>query len=373
MLSTIMVLCTAKHPQQINDMKNINDLLREELSNNQTPSVQYAIFDAEHLIHEFSGGHRNLNPEQPVNENTTYNLFSVSKTFTALAIMQLAQQGKLDISKPIYHYLSSQPNCPKEATIEQLLNHTAGLPNPIPLKWIHPISNHDAFNESAFFDTILQQNQPSKPGKKFAYSNLGYVWLGRLIEHVSGISYEAYVNKHIMGHAGITPDELGFAINPQKHATGYHKTFSFSYLLLGMLMNKNAYMGNTTKGWRPFNLFYNNGKAFGGIIGSRKGLIKYGQALLKPNSILLNDSLKQLMFTEHRLGSKGSGMCLSWFTGKLKGHRYVTHAGGGGGYYIELRLYPDLGIGSVLLYNRTGMTDERRLDRYDAFFISNKL
>jgi hypothetical protein len=63
-------------------------------------------------------------------------------------------------------------------------------------------------------------------------------------------------------------------------------------------------------------------------------------------------------------------MCYSWFTGSLKGNQYYHHAGGGGGYYVGLRLYPKLGVGSAIFFNRTGMTNERILDKTDAFFIS---
>lgn len=65
-------------------------------------------------------------------------------------------------------------------------------------------------------------------------------------------------------------------------------------------------------------------------------------------------------------------MALSWFTGTIEGHAYYCHAGGGGGYYVELRVYRDLGVGSVILYNRSGMTDERILNRADTFFIAKK-
>jgi hypothetical protein len=65
-------------------------------------------------------------------------------------------------------------------------------------------------------------------------------------------------------------------------------------------------------------------------------------------------------------------MCLSWFSGQLNGNKYFAHAGGGGGYYCEIRLYPDSGIGRVIFFNRTGMSDERILDKTDRFYFDNK-
>lgn len=107
-------------------------------------------------------------------------------------------------------------------------------------------------------------------------------------------------------------------------------------------------------------------------MGSAQALIKYAQALLQEESILLNDQYRDILFTEKKINNKATGMSLSWYSGTLKGNQYYCHAGGGGGYYVELRIYPDLGVGSVILYNRSGMTDERILDVADAFFLTNK-
>jgi len=76
------------------------------------------------------------------------------------------------------------------------------------------------------------------------------------------------------------------------------------------------------------------------------------------------------MFTENYTKmQKPTGMCLSWFTSKLSGESYFAHAGGGGGYYCEIRLYPDAGIGSVIMFNRSGMSDERYLDKLDKYYF----
>jgi hypothetical protein len=64
-------------------------------------------------------------------------------------------------------------------------------------------------------------------------------------------------------------------------------------------------------------------------------------------------------------------MCPSWFKGVLMGNTYYAHAGGGGGYYCEIRLYPEAGIGSVLMFNRSGMKDERFLDRLDQHYLAS--
>jgi CubicO group peptidase (beta-lactamase class C family) len=351
-------------------MNSIKDFLKDQVDKAGTPSIQYLFFDADSVIHESRYGLRNVRLNLPAEAATTYNLFSVSKTFTALAVLQLAQQGKIELDKPVTEYLPDFPYSSKP-TVEQLLNHTAGMPNPLPLKWVHLAAEHDGFRRDAFFDKVFQENGKvkSEPGTEFSYSNLGYVILGRLIEKISGETLEAYITRNILMPVGANPSELGFSIDSATHATGYHKWFSFMNAALGFMIDKNKLMGPREGAWKPFNNFYIDGTPYGGMIGSAGGLVKYGQALLKPGSPIINDEFKRILFTESVVDGKPTGMSHSWFTGVLKGNRYFAHAGGGGGYYVELRVYPELGVGSVIMYNRSGMTDARMLDKADAFFV----
>ena len=140
--------------------------------------------------------------------------------------------------------------------------------------------------------------------------------------------------------------------------------------LLGLFMNKSKFMDIKEGPWKPFKIYHLNGTSYGGLTGNPDGFRKYIQALLKTNSVLLSDEYKRILFTENFTNSnKATGMCLSWFRGELNGHIYFSHAGGGGGYYCEIRIYPEAGMGSVLMYNRTGVSDERFLDKLDTYFI----
>lgn len=77
-----------------------------------------------------------------------------------------------------------------------------------------------------------------------------------------------------------------------------------------------------------------------------------------------------MLFQENKTNKgKNTGMCLSWFSGELNCNRYCAHAGGGGGYYCEIRIYPETKRGSVIFFNRTGMSDERFLDKVDKYSL----
>jgi len=120
--------------------------------------------------------------------------------------------------------------------------------------------------------------------------------------------------------------------------------------------------------WCPFKTFYVNGAPYGGLIGKPTAFVAYIQALLKDDNTLISNEYKQMLFQENR----NTGMCLSWFVGELDGKKYFAHAGGGGGYYCEIRIYPEINTGSVIFFNRTGMSDERYLDKLDKFYIYEK-
>ena len=355
-------------------MHAVDQILHRHINEQDMPSVQYYIFSMDQLIHHFSEGFADIKNKKPTHARITYHAFSVTKTFTALAVMQLVEKKMLQLEDAVKKYLPEFPYDPA-TNVKQLLTHSAGIPNPIPLKWIHPVEEHGAFNRDSFFNQVFAKNKQTqfKPNEKFAYSNLGYILLGQLIEKISGLSYEQYITDNIINKAGLG-DKLGFTIgNISEHAKGYHKRFTFSNLLLGFLINKSKFMGKPEGKWIPFNHYYVNGVSYGGLIGTPDAFVKYLQALLKPDGLLISDDLKQLLFTEnYSRNGNATGMCLSWYCGQLKGEKFYCHAGGGGGYYCELRLYPGAGIGSVVMLNRTGMTDVRFLDKLDTYFIDQK-
>lgn len=353
-------------------MNEIDQFLIKLIEQNKTPSVQYRIFDVKTNIHNFQYGFADIKNRIKADENTAYNAFSVTKTFTALAVLQLAEQKKIHIKEPVKKYLPEFPYSP-EITVLQLLTHAAGIPNRVPLGWIHLAEEHKTFDRDQFFRHIFSKNKKpgSGPNEKYAYSNLGYVILGQVIEKVSGSPYEDYIRENIIEPLHLKPKELDFTIDEiAQHAKAYHKKYSISNLFLGLFLDRSKFVETTQGRWISFRENYVNGAAYGGLIGTSKAFARYLQELLKPNCSLISDEFKKMLFTENYTNNgKATGMCLSWFKGELNGTRYFMHAGGGGGYYCELRIYPDLGIGSVLMFNRTGMRNERFLDKIDGYFI----
>jgi D-alanyl-D-alanine carboxypeptidase len=350
----------------------VASMLQMIIDEDKSPSLQYLIFDKNSILYKYQNGWADVWNHRRVDDRTTYNAYSVTKTFTALAVMQLAEEGKVDIDVPVIQYLSDF-SYGDEITVRNLLTHSSGIPNPIPLSWIHLAGDHEESDKTAFGDLVIRENAKTKfrPNEKFAYSNIGYIVVGRLIETVSGQSYEAYVQEHILDKLG--ENKLALTIkDSENHARGYQKRWSFTNMILGFFLDKTRYMDRPEGKWKPFKPFYVNDPAYGGLIGTPDGFVAYIRELLNDDGALLSGEYKKMLFTENILADGSpSGMCLAWFKGNLEDIRYFSHAGGGGGYYVEIRLYPELGIGSVIMFNRSGMSDERFLDKVDRHFVEN--
>ncbi|MFN8336371.1 MAG: serine hydrolase domain-containing protein [Cyclobacteriaceae bacterium] len=352
------------------NLTQIDNILQKEISNNKTPSVCYYLFNTDTVLKEVHLGFADLKGKLKANKNTFYKAFSATKTFTALAVLQLAEQAKLNLDDLIYKYL---PNFVygNTITIKQVLSHSAGIPNPIPLNWIHSVDEHANFDRDRYFESILKKHSKTKhqPNQKFAYSNLGYFILGQLIEKISGLSYETYIEQNIIKRLGLDTASIDFQIN-FKNAIGYNKRISFANAFIGWFINKSKFMQPAIGKWKPYNYFYPNGASYAGLIGTPRAFVTYLQALLKHNSVLLSDEFKKQLFSENITNNgKPSGMSLGWFTDQLNGIPYLAHPGGAGGYYCELRIYPEQGVGSVVFFNRTGMSNAKFLDKLDKYYF----
>ena len=107
----------------------------------------------------------------------------MSKTITAVGVMQLVEAGRVGLDDPVERYVDSLPYG-SSVTVRQLISHTSGIPNPIPLRWVHPEARHGSFDENAALATVLRDHQrlSFEPGTKYAYSNIGYWLLGKVVE-----------------------------------------------------------------------------------------------------------------------------------------------------------------------------------------------
>lgn len=333
------------------------------------PGLQYIVVDANSVLYEYAGGWANLADQKPMTAETTMMAYSMTKTITAVAVLQLVEQDKLGLDDDVSLYLPELPY-EQSITIRQLITHTSGIPNPLPLRWVHSL-NDTSFNEDVELANVLME-YPSldfEPGEKYSYSNIGYWLLGKAIEKVTGQTYSKYVEQNILSPLNILPTEMGFEIpTPSLHANGYLAKYSTLNLMKGFVTDSDywgAYEGN----WMQIKAHLLNGPSFGGLIGTAGGFSRFLQDQLHPESVLFTSETKQLFETQQQTTSGAFiPMTLGWHIGEVNGIVYYFKEGGGGGFHCEMRIYPSLGIGSVVMTNSTQFNSTNFLNQIDTVF-----
>lgn len=342
----------------------------DSLSPANGPGIQYIIIGGNGTIFEHAAGSADIAQGIPLDLEHTLAAFSMTKPLTAIAVLQLVEQGTLGLDDSARTFVKHP--YPAEITIRQLLDHTAGLPDPIPVTWVHLAEHHDRFDENAALAGILQKHgkPDSKPGERYRYSNIDYWLLGKVVEAASGQSYTAYVEQHLFRPLGLDNQTIGFTIaTPPRHAKGYLAKYSFMNLLKGFVLDKETW-GEYEGRWLRIHDVYLNGPAFGGAIGSARAFSRILQDLLKQDSLLLSKSGKALLFEQQKArDGRLVEMTLGWHIGELDGQRYYFKEGGGAGFHCEMRIYPSSGLASVIMTNKTAFDPRKVLGKLDRLFM----
>src|SRR3954465_520435 len=203
--------------------QELNSYLSSLIADNKLSGVVLVAKDGV-IVASKAAGIANKATNAPIDLNTKFNLGSMNKMFTAVAIAQLAQAGKLSFTDPVGKHLADYPNkeVAEKVTIHHLLTHTSGMG----MYWNEKfMAQRDKLvTVPAHLPLFAADPLAFPPGEKFQYSNAGYMLLGAIIEKVSGQNYYTYIQEHIFNPAGM--NDTGF-YDPGKQipnlAIGYTK------------------------------------------------------------------------------------------------------------------------------------------------------
>lgn len=190
-LSLITVLLASTLPQVKAD--EIDDFLLEKMRTSNIPGLQLAIVKDNKLIKTASYGLSNLQDQVTVKNHTPFPIFSMTKAFTGVAIMQLAAENKLSIDDPLSKHLDDLPTEWQPLTIRQLLSHTSGLPKILNGHWVDLIANGQP--EPAW-QAVLTLPMRYEANTRFEYNQTGYILLGKIIDKLSGQPFAQYIQQN---------------------------------------------------------------------------------------------------------------------------------------------------------------------------------
>jgi N-acyl-D-amino-acid deacylase len=209
-------------------LQPLNELMRQILRDNNIPGATLAVAHRGKLIFNRGFGYSDIEQSVAMSPDANMRIASVSKPITAVAVLILMEQGKLELDKPVIEYLSMDPSHRfatkkaveidprwKQISVRQLLQHSGGWDKDIskdPMFQLVDISRTLKLDHPALTSDVVafQLGRPLgfDPGSKYVYSNFGYCLLGRIIEVVAGQSYESFVAENIFKPAGMTGTRL---------------------------------------------------------------------------------------------------------------------------------------------------------------------
>jgi serine beta-lactamase-like protein LACTB, mitochondrial len=316
------------------NVATVETMLAAELSRWNAPGLSVAIVTDYRLLWSHGLGLADLEQQVPATAATVYRIASISKAITAIAVMQLAEHGKLDLDQPIQRYCPAFPQKPWPITSRQLLAHLGG---------IRGYRNDEEFFSTRHYQSVVESLSLFKddpllyePGTQFSYTTYGYNVLGCIVEGASGMRYVDYVREHIFQPAGMRqtrPDDV-FTIIPNR-ARAYRKTTSGEI--------HNAPLADTS-----------NKIPGGGFCGTVEDLAKFAIALQRGN-LTTKVTLEHMFTSQKTRDGQDVHFGLGWAVERRNGQQEVWHLGGAQGVSNILYMQPEQGLAVTLLVNINGL------------------
>lgn len=314
------------------ETKNTTTILLDYLDTLRDFSGTILLAHHDEIVRQQAWGLANIEYRVANEIDTRFNVASISKTFTAVAVLQLFEQGKLELHVPIGTYLPDYPNEPirDRVTIHQILSHTSGLQPFYGRKFLS--ADKLQFNEVAdFVPLFVQDTLAFSPGSSYKYSGSGFVLLGLIIEAVTGSTYYDYLQEQVFGPAGM---KSSLAMRPDSvmanKASGYTRLWGDQ----AYLSRNDYYLAKASPAGSHYATAYD--------------LWLFSKAL--QNDELLSKETRELMQTPKVKGYNthlGYGIDIDQRYSEL----ILGHSGGWFGVRTEWMCFPESGYSIVVLSN----------------------
>lgn len=327
----------------------------------RVPGLTVLVTDVETTRIARAFGVADLATREPMTPETICNWFSMTKLVTATAVVQLADRGLLDLDAPVVEQyeplgMLRPAERARRVTARHLLSHSAGIANPLPLRWVH-LATEPPPDASVFTERLLARHDRLRfdPGTRASYTNLGYLVLGELVALAAGQSFEQYVHANVLEPLAMHATSF-VACDPARWATPHQRRFDALGALLPLLVPRPV-LGAKRRGFRTLHHFYVDGAAYGGLVGPASDAVRFLRAHLRDGEldgkrILGADAARSMRVITAR--GRRLAVGLGWFRRRRdRDADHLEHLGGGAGFWGCLRLSPDRGLGVVVMGNAT--------------------
>ncbi len=321
----------AQRPDRTALAARVDTIARGAMAAERIPGLSIAVVRGADTIVARGWGYADLENRVPATAQTVYRIGSITKQFTALAIMQLAEQGRLSLNDTLQRFVPSFPTPGRHVTIRHLLTHTSGIPSYTSIGHAWQDKMRLDLPHDSLLALVRDRAPDFPPGERFLYDNTGYYLLGMVIEAASGQSWAHYLATHVFAPLGLSAttfcDTRPLIAN---RAQGYQSDSS------GIINADFISMG------QPFGA--------GSLCSTVMDLLAWQRALAGDR--LLRPGGYATMSTPGRLtNGTATGYGYGLGAGELNGHRSIGHAGGINGFSSMLSVFPDDSLVVVVLAN----------------------
>ena len=341
LIVALSVLCLAAraNSQDKSDRfkEQLEPVINQVMQQARIPGFAIAVVEDQRVVYAAGFGVRKLGEKDPVTARSLFHMASVTKTFVATSIMQLWEQGKIDLDAPVVKYLPYfrlKDERYKLVTLRLMLSHISGMPDTNDYEWDKPQYDDGALER--YVKSLANDSLIADPGTKFQYSNIAFEVLGDVIAKVSGLSFEDYVKRNILEPLGMTISTLLVKQADTGLLTSPH--------VLGQ-----SYDVEVSKVF-PYNRMHSPSST---LYSSVLDMSRWAMANLNRGELhgkrILKSSTYDLMWKP--AGEQFGQIGISWFLNKYKGFGLVTHSGGDTGFVSNLVLIPEKKIAVVMMSN----------------------
>jgi CubicO group peptidase (beta-lactamase class C family) len=308
------------------------DALFKDFDHPNAPGASVMVIHHGRAVFAKGYGLADLVTKTPCTTNTNFRLASVSKQFTAMAILMLADRGRLKLDERLTDFFPEFPACGRDITVSHLLTHTSGLldyEELIPPGTTIPVLDQDVLR------LLLAQNRTHfPPGSQYRYSNSGYALLALIVEVRSGQRFARFLKEHLFEPLKMT------------HTLAYEP---------GLSVVPNRAFGHS----RQSNVWTRTDQSLtssvlgdGGIYSSLTDLMKWEQSLHKPR--LVSERVLRMAFTAHTPTDRpGRSYGFGWYLTEHRGLKVVYHSGETIGFRTRLFRIPEKQFAVIILANRS--------------------
>jgi CubicO group peptidase (beta-lactamase class C family) len=310
--------------------KSVDSLLSAHFKPEE-PGCAVLIAKKGQIVYERGFGSANLELSVPMQANMIFKLGSITKQFTAVAILQLAEHGKLSLQDSIQQYIKDFPSKGHTITLENLLTHTSGIPDYLQQDNPDPYVERRDFTPRQIIDYFKDLPLQFQPGTRFSYSNSGYVLLGYIVEKVSGESYQNYISKHILEPLSLS-----------------HTYFDRSGAIIPGLVSGYRKDG---QGYRDADYFSQTlAYSAGELVSGTEDLLKWHEGLLT-YKILKKETLEKAFAPYLLKDGTSAGYGYGWYVKDIGTIHSLEHGGKISGFLTNEMYYPEQDIFIAALFN----------------------